>query len=71
MEGFDLLKKWMAKHHPDLYLSGLVMDEVDQELLVDHSFEVTAENVTKEATDIVEVIEEAAITTPADPILDK
>ena len=33
MEGFDLLRKWMAKHHPDLDLSSLVMDVVEKELL--------------------------------------
>ena len=32
MEGFHLLRKWMAKHHPDLDLSSLVMDEVEKEL---------------------------------------
>ena len=37
VEGFDLLKKWMAKHHPDLDLSGLVIGDVE---------------VTKEATPI-------------------
>ena len=62
VEGFDLLRKWMAKHHPDLDLFGLVMDEVKKELLADHPSEATAENVTEEATDVVEVMEEAAIT---------
>ena len=37
VEGCDLLKKWMAKHHPDLDLSGLVIGDVE---------------VTKEATPI-------------------
>jgi len=27
VEGFDLLRKWMAKHYPDLDLSGLVMGD--------------------------------------------
>ena len=71
VEGFDLLRKWMAKHHPDLDLSGLVMDEVKKELMADRPFEVTAENVMEEAIDIIEVMEEAAITTPADPIPNK
>ena len=71
VEGFDLLRKWMAKHHPDLDLFGLVMDEVKKELMADRPFEVTAENVMEEATDIIEVMEEAAITTPVDPIPNK
>nr|POF27439.1 hypothetical protein CFP56_08777 [Quercus suber] len=28
VEGFDLLMKWMAKHHPGLDLSGLVMGDI-------------------------------------------
>ena len=71
VEGFDLLRKWMAKHHPDLDLFGLVMDEVKKELMADRPFEVTVENVMEEATDIIEVMEEAAITTLADPIPNK
>ena len=31
VEGFDLLRKQMAKHHPDLDLSGLVMGDVEKE----------------------------------------
>ena len=57
MEGFDLLRKWMAKHHLDLDLSSLVMDEVEKELLVDRPSEVIAKNVTKEVTDVIEVME--------------
>ena len=38
------------------------MGEVEKELLADHPSEATAENVTEEATDVVEVMEEAAIT---------
>ena len=70
MEGFGLLRKWMAKHHPDLDLSGLVMGDVEKELLFDRPFEATTENVTEEATIVSEVMEEAATTTPADPVLD-
>ena len=71
MEGFDLLRKWMAKHHPDLDLSSLVMDEVEKELLVDRPSEVIAKNVTKEVTDVIEVMEKAAITTPANLVPDE
>ena len=46
VEGFDLLRKWMAKHHPDLDLSGLVMDDVKNELLADRPSKAMAENVT-------------------------
>ncbi|KAL0001620.1 hypothetical protein SO802_015401, partial [Lithocarpus litseifolius] len=65
------LKKWMVKHHLDLDLSGLVMDEIEKKLLADRPFEVTAENVIKEATDVAMVMEEAVITTLADPVLDE
>nr|POF19809.1 hypothetical protein CFP56_24805 [Quercus suber] len=71
VEGFELLRKWMAKHHPDLDLFGLAMDDVEKELMADHPFDVTIENVTDEATDVAKVMEEAAITTLADHILDK
>ena len=64
--GFDLLKKWMAKHHPDLDLSSLVMGDVEKELLSDHPFEATTE--TEEATIVAEVMEEAVTTTPADAV---
>nr|POF06032.1 hypothetical protein CFP56_47743 [Quercus suber] len=67
MEGFDLFRKWMAMHHSDLDLSGLVMGEVEKELLADCPSEATAENVMEEATTIVEVTEEAMTITPADP----
>ena len=61
----------MAKHHLDLDLSGLVMDDVEKELLADRPSEVTVENVMKEATNIAKVMEEVAITTPADLVPDK
>ena len=64
VEGFDLLRKWIAKHHLDLDLSALVMDNVEKKLMSDHPSEATTENVMEEATDIAEVMEEAAITTP-------
>ena len=47
----------MAKDHPDLDLSSLVMDEVEKELLADCPSEIIAKNVTKEVTDIIEVME--------------
>ncbi|KAL0009257.1 hypothetical protein SO802_010759 [Lithocarpus litseifolius] len=68
VEGFDLLMKWMAKHHPGLDLSGLAVDDVEKELMFDCPYEATAENVMEEATDVAEVMEEVAITTLADPV---
>ena len=61
----------MAKHHPDLDLSGLVIGEVEKELLANRPSEATAENVTEEATYFVEIMEEAAIITHVDPVPDK
>ena len=40
-EGFDLLVKWMAKHHPSLDLFGLAVDDVEKELMSDRPFEAT------------------------------
>ena len=68
MEGFDLLVKWMAKHHPSLDLFGLAVDDIEKELMSDRPFEATAKNVTEGATDIAEVIQEAAITTLANSV---
>ena len=61
----------MAKHHPDLNLSGLVIGEVEKELLANRPSEATTENVTEEATDVVEIMEEAAITTHVDRVPNK
>ena len=47
------------------------MGEVKKELLANHPSEATVENVTEEATDVVEIMEEAAITTHVDPVPDK
>ena len=67
-EGFDLLVKWMAKHHPGLDLSGLAMDDVEKKLM---SSEATAKNTMEEATDIAKGTKEAIVITPADPIPDE
>ena len=50
VEGFDLLVKWMAKHHPSLDLSGLPVDNVEKELM---SSKATMENVVEEAIEVV------------------
>ena len=68
VEGFNLLVKWMAKHHPGLDLSGLVMDDVKKELM---SSEATMENVIEEATDIAKGMKEATVITPVDPVPDE
>ena len=63
--------KWMAKHHLGLDLPSLAMDDVEKELMSSRPFKATAENVTKGATDVAKVMEEAAITTPTDLALDE
>ena len=71
VEGFDLLVKWMAKHHPSLDLSGLAVDDVVKELMSDHPSEATMEDVMEEATNVAEGMKEATIVTPADPVPDE
>jgi len=71
MEGFELFRKWMAKHHPNLDLSGLVMDDVEKELLANRPSEAIVKNVMEEVTTIAELIEEVTPITPADPTLDE
>ena len=63
VEGFDLLVKWMAKHHPSLDLSGLAMDDIEKELM---SSEATAENMMEEAINVAEGMKEATVITPVD-----
>nr|POE98662.1 hypothetical protein CFP56_67952 [Quercus suber] len=52
---------WMAKHHPNLDLSGLAVDDIEKELMSDHPFEVTAKNKTKEAKNTAKVMKEALV----------
>ncbi|KAK9993529.1 hypothetical protein SO802_023232 [Lithocarpus litseifolius] len=66
VEGFDLLAKWMAKHHPSLDLSGLAVKDVEIELMSDRPSKATVENVTKEATDIAEGVKEVTVVLPTD-----
>ena len=61
----------MAKHHLDLDLSGLVMGDVEKELLSDCPSKATAKNVMVEATIVAGVIEEATPITLADPTPDE
>ena len=68
MEGFDILMKWMVKHHPGLDLSGLAVDDIEKELM---SSEATSENVMEGATDVAEGVKEATVVTPTEPVLDE
>ena len=71
VEGFELFRKWMVKHHPDLDLSGLVMGDVEKELLSNRLSEATTKNVVEEATTIAKVTEEAVPVSPVDPTPDE
>nr|POF11017.1 hypothetical protein CFP56_13535 [Quercus suber] len=71
VEGFDLLMKWMAKHHPGLDLSSLAMDDIEKELMFDRPSEAVAENVTEEAINVVEGMKEAIVITPTNPVPDE
>ena len=71
VEGFDLLVKWMAQHHPGLDLSGLAVDDVEKELMSNRPSEATTENVTDEATNVAKGMKEAIVITLADPIPDE
>ena len=68
IEGFDLLMKWMAKHHPGSDLSTLAVDNIEKEIL---STEATTEDVTEEAIDIAKGMKEATVITPTNPIPDE
>jgi len=68
VEGFDLLVKWMAKHHPGLDLSGLAIEDIEKELMSDLPSEATVENVMEEATDVAEGVKEAIVVTLANPV---
>ena len=61
----------MAKHHPNLDLFGLVMDDVVKELMSNCPFETMVENVTEEAINVAKVMEKAAITTSVDHVPDE
>ena len=49
----------MVKHHPNLDRSGLVMGDVQKELLSNRPSEATAKNVMVEAITVAKVTEEA------------
>ena len=45
MDGFELFRKYMVKHHPEIDFSQLDMEEVEKEVLADHSSEVAMKGV--------------------------
>jgi len=45
MESFELFRKYMAKHQPDLDFSTLDMEVVEREILVNHTSDATVENM--------------------------
>lgn len=52
MEGFDLLRKYLAKHHPELGFSKLDMEAIEKEVLTDcQSIEVVGEHGEATAID--------------------
>ena len=55
VEGFELFRKWMMKHHPNLDLSSLVMGDIEKKLFFDRPSKSTSENVMEEATTVAEV----------------
>ena len=71
VEGFDLLVKWVAKHHHGLDLSSLAVDDVQKKLMFNRPSEAIVENVMEEATNVTEGMKEATIITPADPVPDE
>ena len=59
VEGFDIFRKYLARHHPELDFSKLDMEKVEKEILADHPFKAIAENE--------DVMEEATAKALADP----
>ena len=58
VEGFNLFRKYLAKHHSELDFSKLNMEEVEKEILADRPTEAAAEN---------EVVPDAIKNIPTDP----
>ena len=71
MEGFDLLVKCTAKHHPGLGLSGLAVDDVEKGHMSDRPFKATMETVMEEAIDVAKGMKEATVVTHANPVPDE
>ena len=68
MEGFDLFRKYMAKHHPDLDFSTLNMEVVKKEFLADsQSVEVVGEGEDVAVTD--EALVDPSTSNPIQKIL--
>nr|POE94900.1 hypothetical protein CFP56_72318 [Quercus suber] len=58
MDGFNLFRKYLAKHHLELDFSQLDMEEVEKEILADRPSKAVAEN---------EVVPSSAESIPTDP----
>ena len=43
-DGFELFRKYLAKHHPELDFSQLDMEEVEKEILEDHPSDAATED---------------------------
>ena len=61
----------MVKHHLDLDLFGLVIGDVEKELLFNRPSEAKAENVMEEAITIAKVTKEAMPITLTNPTPDE
>ena len=58
MEGFDLFRKYLAKHHLELDFSKLDMEEVEKEILANRPTKAMVEN---------NVVTDVAENVPTDP----
>ena len=58
VEGFDLFRKYLAKHHLELDFSKLDMEEVEKEILANRPTKATVENNV-----VIDVVENV----PTDP----
>nr|POE99004.1 hypothetical protein CFP56_59220 [Quercus suber] len=58
MDGFNLFRKYLAKHHPELDFSQLDMEEMEKEILADRPSEAVAKN---------EVVPSSVESIPTDP----
>ena len=63
IDGFELFRKYMAKHHPDLDFSTLDMEVVEQEILMNRPLTSVAADHVNDGTEGTVVTIEA----PVDP----
>lgn len=69
MDGFELFRKYMVKHHPDLDFSTLDMEVVEKEILADHPSTGSAVgNVNdRKEDDIIVTVEASMDPSPSNP----